>query len=103
MNKLDPVWKHMDNPVRWKLIIFDAVIKSKLMYGLESAQINEAQKKKLDVFQLKGLRKILDYKTTFIDISNTNEFIYKTSIEEINRPTTPNSLDTHMSCKSKVT
>ena len=31
----------------------------------------------LDIFQLRGLRKILHMKTTFIDRSNTNQEVYK--------------------------
>ena len=49
------------------------IIRSKLLYGLESAPMNEYTKKELDTFQLKGLRKILGIKTTFIDKSQNNK------------------------------
>ena len=51
-----------------KIIVYDAVIRSKLLYGLEAAQINPQYLKTLDAFQLKGLRKILKLKTTYTDI-----------------------------------
>ena len=69
------------NSITWKLIVFDAVIRTKLLYGLESAQLNESAKKKLDTFQLKGLRNILKLKTTFIDRSNTNEEVFRRANE----------------------
>ena len=64
MTKLDPVWKHLENPTRWKLIVWDAIIRSKLMYGLESLQLNKDLREDLDVFQRKGLRQILKVPTT---------------------------------------
>ena len=55
-----------------------------LLYGLESAQLNESVKKRLDTFQLRGLRKILGMKTTFIDRSNTNEEVFRRANEKAN-------------------
>ena len=37
-------------------IIFDTVIKSKLIYGKETLQLTDTLIKKLDAFQMKGLR-----------------------------------------------
>ena len=54
----------------------DTVIRSKPLYGLESAQLNDSHLAKLDVFQLKGLRKILRMQTTFMNRANTNERVY---------------------------
>ena len=44
MKKLDNFWKHTNNPNKWKLITYNAIIKTKLMYGLESAQLNDSIK-----------------------------------------------------------
>ena len=49
----------------------------KSLYGLESAPLNEYTKHELDIFQLKGIRKILGIKTTFIDRSQDTKRIYK--------------------------
>ena len=38
----------------------------------------------LDAFHLKGLRKILEMKTTFIDRANTNERVYQKAQEVLN-------------------
>ena len=55
----------------------DAVIRSKVLYGLESAELTQDILKKLDVFQLKGLRKILRLNTTFVDRFNTNKRVFE--------------------------
>jgi hypothetical protein len=70
---LHAFWRHSDCPIRFKLQAFDAVIRSKLLYGLESAQLNEPHQRRLNTFQLKGLRKILHMQTTFVNRENTNE------------------------------
>ena len=79
--KLEEFWKHADCQLREKLIVYDAIIRSKLMYGLESAHLTETLKEKLDVFQRKGLRQIMKLPTTFGQMeankprSNTNDKI----------------------------
>ena len=87
--KLDPLWKHATNPTRCKLLVYNAIVRSKLMYGLESAQLNDSIKKKLDAFQLKGLRKILGMTTTYINRANTNDEVFKRAEELINPGITP--------------
>ena len=57
-------WRQSDCSVGFKLTVYDAVVRSKLMYGLESAQLSDSVRRKLDSFQFKGLRKILKMKTT---------------------------------------
>ena len=85
LTKLDLFWKHSSCPTRFKLQVLDAVIKTKLLYGMESAQLNEPQLQRLDVFQLKGLRKILHMKTTYVERGNTNENVYKMANEQLKR------------------
>eukprot|EP00975_Prorocentrum_lima_P058079 12181543-Prorocentrum_lima.AAC.1 len=75
--KLDTFWLHSDCPVPFKLLVYDAVVRSKLLYGLESLQFTQCQMQMLDTFQLKGLRKILRMKTTFCDRSNTNDAVFQ--------------------------
>ena len=60
LNKLDTFWRHSNCPTKFKIIALDAVIRSKLLYGLDTAQINEAQMQRLDLLQLKALRKYLE-------------------------------------------
>ena len=70
-------WRHSNCQAAFKLRVLDAVIRSKLVYGLETAQLNDSHLSKLDVFQLKGLRKILRMQTTFVNRANTNEKVYQ--------------------------
>ena len=45
--------------------VHDAVISSKLLYGLESASLTNAEYERLDSFQIKALRKILGIKHSY--------------------------------------
>ena len=91
LKKLDIFWRHSDCPIRFKLIAQDAVIRSKLLYGLDTAQLNESQMQRIDLFQLKGLRKVLNMKTTFgqmeskEDRTNNNQEVFRRANEEINK------------------
>ena len=58
LKKLDQFWLNSNCPAKRKIEVYDSVIKAKLLYGLESLQTRETIKKKLDTFQLKGLRQI---------------------------------------------
>ena len=83
MKRLDKNWIHSNCPIRKKLITADAVIRAKLLYGLDSAQLNEPQLKRLDIFQLKVIRKILQLKTTYINRQNTNEEVYRQANQKL--------------------
>lgn len=82
-NRLTKVFRlnKNDQDRRWKIIVFNAVIISKLLYGLENIALNTSHNKKLDAFQMRQLRKILNWHPTFIDRTKTNE----KAIAEINR------------------
>ena len=43
--KRDIFWRKSDNSTKFKLIARDATLRSKLLYGLESVQINNQMKK----------------------------------------------------------
>ena len=58
VKKLDLFWKKAECSKRWKLNVYNAVVLSKLTYGLETLQFTEAQGNVLDAFQQRGLRKI---------------------------------------------
>ena len=61
---------------------FNAILRTKLLYGIEPAVLTEAQPKRLDVFQLKGLRKILKMKIILIERANTNAQVIRTANEK---------------------
>ena len=76
MKKLDLFWRHSNCPTYIKVYTADAVLRSKLLYGLESAQLIPSVLKKIETFQLKVLRKILKINTTYINRVNTNASVY---------------------------
>ena len=75
-------WLHADDDAKKKIEVY-AVIRSKLLYGLPSVALNDSLRKKLDIFQRKGLRQILKTKTTFVTRSNTNAYIIKVANETV--------------------
>ena len=54
MWKLNDYWKASEASKKWKILIFDAVLKSKLLYGLETTQLPRSCKKRIDTFQLRS-------------------------------------------------
>ena len=63
LSRLNEFWLHADCDKTFKLTVLNAVVRAKLLYGLESTALTHAQRKRLDTFQLKGLRKILALKS----------------------------------------
>eukprot|EP00975_Prorocentrum_lima_P049278 10311246-Prorocentrum_lima.AAC.1 len=55
------------------------------MYGLEALQITKDVANMLDVFQLKGYRKILHMQTTYVDRRNTNAKVLARVAYELNK------------------
>ena len=78
-------WRHNNCPIKFKIIALDAILRSKLLYGMETAQLNEPQMKRLDIFQLKALRKVLRLQTTFVNRANTNEHVFEQANEHISQ------------------
>ena len=72
MKKLDEFWIHSNCSKRLNMLVYTAVIRSKLLYGLESAQLPDHVLAQLNTVQLQGFRKILGWKTTYVDRNNTN-------------------------------
>ena len=64
--KLKPYWKASGASKKRKLIIYDAIIRSKLLYGLETIHLTQAMSKKLDAFQMHGIRRILQHSSTLV-------------------------------------
>ena len=60
-------------PNQFKLQTYDAVIRSKLVYGLESVERTSGQISHLNTLQSKGLRRSLNMKTVFVGRQNTNK------------------------------
>ena len=52
LNKLDLFWKKAQVSITWKLRVHDAVTTSKLLYGIESASLADAEYARPDAFQI---------------------------------------------------
>ena len=57
--RLSVYFRYGDTSIRERLHIYEAVIRSKLMYGLESTAMNTSVLNRLDAFQMKVLRQVL--------------------------------------------
>ena len=79
-------WNKADTPDYWKIRVFDAILKTKLLYGLETMQLTIAEQNKLDAFQVKGLRRILQLPPTFIDRGCPNHFVYEMAEMQLDKP-----------------
>ena len=60
------------NSMSWKIQVFQSILRSKLLYGLETIQLNQSELHRLDAFQIKGYRKILHIPPTSVDRTMTN-------------------------------
>ena len=74
---LDIFWKEAKCSLKNKVLIYNAVIQSKLLYALETIEIPTHLLSRLEAFQLKGLRKILRMSTTYVNRKNTNAEVFR--------------------------
>ena len=88
LQKLHVFWRHSDCSVRFKIQVADAVIRSKLLYGLDSAELLPGDIRKLQTLQLKIYRKILHMDTTYVSRQNTNEQVFRRANQAILHATT---------------
>ena len=77
MKKLDLFWRHSNCDIAVKVYTADAILRAKLLYGLESAQLIPSVAKRMETLLLKVLRKILRLNTTYIDRENNNYSIFE--------------------------
>ena len=72
MRSLAPLWS--DNYIiqTWKLVVYNAVIRSRIFYTLETLELTPGQQRALDTLFFRGLRRILTRPSTFTDRAWTN-------------------------------
>ena len=75
-NKLFAFWREGNVTIKATMLFYDAIVRSKLVYGLESLCLGANQSSQLDALQLKGLRRILRLYTTFIDKANATKLFF---------------------------
>lgn len=83
--RLEFLWKHSECPRVRKIQLWDAILKTKLLYGLEALQVQPPLMNKLETFHLRGLRQILKITTTYVDRTHTNEYVYAQATEAVRR------------------
>ena len=83
MKKLDLFWRHSNCPTHIKIYTADAVLRTKLLYGIESTQLTESCQNKLETFQMKVMRKILKIDSTYINRQNSHRHIMHTANEKL--------------------
>ena len=77
LHALRNFWNSPNCPTNFKLLVHDAVIRSKLVYGLDSIELTQSVLSRLNALQLKGIRRILQMKTIFVERRNTNELVFE--------------------------
>ena len=78
MKTLDTFWKKTNCDNKWEIKVFNAVVLTKLIYGLEIVQGTESQFHKLDDFQMKGLRKYLESRPHILtEVGPTTKYYLK--------------------------
>ena len=71
-SNLQRIWSHSNIPIQRKILLFNSLIISKLLYGLDGTQLNESEKRRLDAFHAKCLRRILKVPHSFYShVSNS--------------------------------
>ena len=85
--KLDVVWKKAPVSKKWKLIMYDAVVGTKLTYALETIPLSDADKNRIDSFHIRGLRKILRIQHPYWSRVSNDE-IYRRASEGLDKPIT---------------
>ena len=83
LKRLDIFWNKISCNLKWKMLVYNAIITTKILYSLESFEPTDSTGRLLDTFQLKALRKILKLQTIFINRPNTNKFIFQKINETI--------------------
>ena len=88
---MNEYWKAAKASKKWKPIVFDSVIRSKLLYALETTELTRSLMNNIEAFQIRGLRKILKIKHPYWDRTATNERVLETATEEAYRKGTVKS------------
>ena len=93
--KLELFWKKSDCSDGFKIRVWDAVIRAKLCFGLESAFIPKSMREEFDTFHRRGLRQLMQMQTTYGQMmaggirTNSNDRVY----EEAERIAYPRAAD----------
>ena len=87
--KLHVFWRDSSANRKWQLLIYDALIRSRLLYGLERIHLTKSLTSKLNAFHHRGLRKILHLDTTYVNRTNTNARLFEAASQAAGKPVVP--------------
>ena len=82
LRSLDLFWKQTKCTKKLTINVYNAVVASKLVYGLDTLQFTDKTLNRMNTFQLKGPRKILGMEPTFIDRTQTNALVLERANKE---------------------
>ena len=74
-NSLAQLWRHTGVTRQRKTEIFQAVVTSRLLYGLSSAWLNVAEQRRLDGFQARCLRRIWGIQPSYLSRVSNKEVL----------------------------
>ena len=74
-NRLGIFWDKADTTKEWKIRVYTSIIKSKLLYGLETIQLTTVEQNRINAIQMAGLRRILKLPSTYEDRTYSNKYI----------------------------
>ena len=75
MRKLKDFWNKTNCTRKWKAMIFNAIIISQLIYGLETLPLTSNLVSRFNAFQMKGFRKILKISHSYYSRVSNAEII----------------------------
>ena len=80
-NRLKLFWSKARTTKRWKLRVLNSVIFGKSLYGLETIQLTRAEQDRIDAFQMKMFRRVLQVPPTHVDREWTNQKVIRMLID----------------------
>ena len=80
--KLKTFWREGNITRRWKLITYQSIVLTKLLYELEALPINDNWQRKLDAFNVRGLRRIWNIPSTYVNREPWGKSIQQSAKEE---------------------
>ncbi len=75
VKKLNLLWRKAPVSLKWKLRIYNAMVATRALYGLEAIPLTQADDNKLDAFHNRGLRRLLRIKHSFWSRVSNNDVI----------------------------
>ena len=76
-NKLKVFVKKARCNKRWKLQVYNAVVISQLVYGLETLYLSSSLIKRLDAFHIRGIRHIMGIEHSYWSRTSNEEILFK--------------------------